>query len=142
MSIFDYEGDGLEDEATFYSLSGEYLEAAETLNRTPPTKINYWIVTYYLIGHAAELTLKSFLFKKEVPVKELIKIGHDLSGLISKANVFGLQDFIALRELSPIYKTKGLEYRKKKKEQFPSVDDLIQEVKKLRSIVYCHVSEF
>lgn len=142
MSIFDYEGDGAEDEATFFSLSGEYLEAAETLNSVPPTKINYWMVTYYLLGHSAELTLKSFLFKNQVQINELIKSGHDLSALISKANGFGLQDFILLRKLSPIYKAKGLEYRKSKKESFPSVDELIMEVRQLRSIVFNHVSEF
>lgn len=142
MSIFDHEGDGAEDEATFFSLSGEYLEAAEMLNRVPPTKINYWMVTYYLLGHSAELTLKSYLFKNQVQINELIKSGHDLSALISKANGFGLQDFILLRKLSPIYKAKGLEYRKSKNESFPSVDELIMEVRQLRSIVFNHVSEF
>jgi hypothetical protein len=31
MSIYDFEGSGKEDEASFFSLSGEYLEAVEML---------------------------------------------------------------------------------------------------------------
>lgn len=142
MSILNYEADGTEDEATFFSLSGEYFEAAETLNRVPPTKINYRVVTYYLLGHSAELTLKSFLFKKNTPINELRRIGHDLSALIDKANEHGIQDFSSLRMMAPIYKAKKLEYRKRKKEEFPSITHLIQEVKELRSIVFDNVSEF
>lgn len=142
MSIFEYDGDGSEDEATFFSLSCEFLEAAETLNRTPPTKINYWIVTYYLLGHSAELALKSFLFKKDISIKELKKVGHDLNSLIEKSIEHGLQDFVALRKLSPVYKSKNLEYRKRQREEFPFVDDLIQEVKQLQSIAFNNASAF
>lgn len=144
MSIFDYEGDGTEDEATFFSLSGEFFEAAETLNRVSPTKVNYWVVTYYLLGHSAELTLKSFLFKKNTPLKELRGIGHDLSALIDKANEHGIQDLnlASLRIMAPIYKAKKLEYRQRNREEFPPITSLIQEVKELRSIVFNHVSGF
>jgi hypothetical protein len=142
MSIFDYEGTYKEDEATFFSLSGEYLEAAEILLKVPPTKVNYWIVTYYLLGHSAELSLKSFLFKQNVLINKLRKIGHDLNTLISECHELGLPDFVLLRELSQIYKEKGLEYRKSRKEYFPCTEGLISEVKHLRSIVFAHVSKF
>ncbi|MEP1447618.1 MAG: hypothetical protein ABJK37_16045 [Paraglaciecola sp.] len=144
MSIFDYEGKGEGDEATFFSLSGEYLEAAITLNNTPPTTVNYWIVTYYLLGHAAELSLKSYLFKHELKTGDLKKIGHDLSELLNKAKEYSPKDFElkAIHELSHIYKGKDLEYRCKKKQTFPAVDMLIDEVKKLQSIVFNEVVEF
>lgn len=144
MNIFDYEGDGSEDAATLFSLSGEYLEAAKTLNSVPPTRASYGIVTYYLLGHAAELSLKSFLFRKNrnIGIQDLIQIGHDLSALIDKGSEFGLDNFAAIRNLSPIYKAKNLEYRKMRKESFPSIDDLLKEITDLRSIVFNHVFEF
>lgn len=142
MNIFDYEGDGSEDEATLYSLSGEYLEAAKTLNSSHPTKVTYGIVTYYLLGHAAELSLKSYLFKKEMSIQELRRIGHDLNLLLDKATEFGLKNFSSIRSLSPIYKSKKLEYRQNRREMFPSKDLLIEEIEELQSIVFNHVTEF
>lgn len=144
LSIFDIDGDGSEDEATLLSLSSEYLEAAITLNNVPPTKVNYWVVTYYLLGHAAELSLKSYLFKHELTTSDLKKVGHDLIGLMDKAIEFSPDDFDfnAIRELSPIYKGKDLEYRRKKKQMFPAVDTLIKEVKKLQSIAFNKVVEW
>lgn len=81
MSLFDVSGDGSEDEGTFYSLASEYLEAAITLFNTPPTRINYWVVIYYLLGHSAELTLKSYLFDHGETPESLKKVGHDLERL-------------------------------------------------------------
>lgn len=141
MNIFDYEGDGSEDEATLFSMSGEYLEAAKTLNSVPPTKVNYRMVTYYLLGHAAELSLKSYLFKKEIDIKELRRIGHDLNSLSDKGSEFGLKSYSSIRDLSPIYKAKKLEYRQRSRENFPPVDRLIEEITELRSIISNHVFE-
>ncbi|UAA37872.1 hypothetical protein KIH87_14380 [Paraneptunicella aestuarii] len=132
----------LEDEATFFSLSSEYLEAAETLNKIPPTKVNYWIITYYLLGHSAELSLKSFLFKRGMSLKELRKIGHDLFELLDKAKNHGIQDFNSIRSLSPIYKSKKLEYRQRNIESFPPIDNLILEVKELHLMVFESISYF
>ncbi len=142
MSIFDYEGDGSEDEATLFSLSGEYLEAAKTLHSIPPVKINYGIVKYFLLGHAAELSLKSYLYTKKVGIQELRRIGHDLNSLIDKGNEFGLANYATIRDLSSIYKSKGLEYRRNRRETFPSIDDLIEEVTALRSITFGHFCDF
>ncbi|WP_110692455.1 hypothetical protein [Salinicola halophyticus] len=142
MSIFDYEGDGSEDEATLFSLSGEYLEAAKTLKSVPPTKVNYEIVTYYLLGHAAELSLKSYLFNQGVSIQELRQIGHDLSSSIDKGIEFGLNDYTSIRDLSPIYKAKKSEYRQNRSETFPSADRLIDEITELRSVAFNNISEF
>ena len=142
MNIFDYEGDGSEDEATLYSLSSEYLEAAKTLNSVPPTKLQYGIVTYYLLGHSAELSLKSYLFKKGMSIQELRKFGHDLNLLLGKASEFGLKRFSSIQDLSPIYKAKKLEYRQRRRETFPSIDSLIEEISELQSMVFDHVCGF
>jgi hypothetical protein len=71
-----------EDEATLLSLSTEYLEAAKVLHSTPPTKVNYAIVIFYLLGHAAELLLKSFLHKNGESIVDIKnKYGHNLTKL-------------------------------------------------------------
>ena len=142
MNIFDYEGDGAEDEVKLFSLSGEYLEAAKTLNSVPPTKVNHGIVTYFLLGHAAELLLKSYLFKKEIDIKELRRIGHDLNSLSDKGCESGLKSYSSIRDLSPIYKAKKLEYRQRSRETFPPIDRLREEITELRSIVFNHACEF
>jgi len=142
VNIFDYEGDGSEDEVTLYSLSSEYLEAAKTLDSVPPTKVNYGIVTFYLLGHAAELSLKSYLFKKSLSVQDLRKVGHDLDSLLSKASELGLKSFSSIRDLSPIYKSKKLEFRQRSRETFPAVDSLIEEISELHSIVFDHICGF
>lgn len=139
MSPFDAPGDGSEDEGTFYSLASEYLEAAITLFNTPPTRINYWIVIYYLLGHSAELTLKSYLFDHGETPKSLKKIGHDLDKLVSCALSHGLSkklSFRAINSLAPIYGSKELEYRKRKRQTFPSEEDLIEEIHALQSTVF------
>lgn len=109
----------------------------------PPTKVNYGIiVTFYLLGHAAELSLKSYLFKKGLSVQDLRKVGHDLDSLLSKASELGLKSFSSIRDLSPIYKSKKLEFRQRSRETFPSVDSLIEEISELHSIVFDHICGF
>ena len=86
-----------EDEASLYSLATEYLHAAEILIETPVTKLNVSLVSYYLLGHAAELLMKSCLFKAGVPLKELkFDVGHDLKQLASRVQEIGLRPPLAL----------------------------------------------
>lgn len=140
-----------EDETTLYSLSTEYLEAATILNSTAPTRFNYSIVTFYLVGHAAELLLKSFLYKKGMSIKELRdknKFGHDLAKLSTCARGKGLKPSVALKhisDLSVIYKDKQTEYRKYRKTglvEFPPLDLLFEEVSTLQNHVFNHIARF
>lgn len=145
MSLFDGPGDGSEDEGTFYSLASEYLEAAITLFNTPPTRINYWVVIYYLLGHSAELTLKSYLFDHGETPSSLKKIGHDLDKLVERAINHGLSNKLSVRAinaLAPIYREKELEYRKRKRQTFPDQQDLIEEIKSLQSAVFNRIFRF
>jgi hypothetical protein len=138
-SIFDAPGDGSEDENTLYSLSGEFLEAARTLQSTPPTIIKYDHVIYYLLGHSAELTLKSFLLKHGATIKQLTKIGHDLEKLISSAaehNLKSIDNSTQLKELSKLYKTKQYEYRKNSRENLPDLQSLIAEIEEMHAAVF------
>ena len=115
---FDSEGDGSEDESTFWALANEYLEAAAVLVDTSPRHTNYLSVIYYLLGHSAELTLKSFLHMHGESIKSLTSIRHDLKQLVDLSQARGLAvkgGLNSIVALSPLYKSKHLEYRKRKK---------------------------
>jgi HEPN domain-containing protein len=133
-----------EDAATLFSLSSEFLEAASVLSRTHPTQTNYTLVTYYLIGHAAELTLKSFLFKHGDTIDDLRKYGHDLKRLIKKTRRKGLPLKIStqyLQNFSDLYKDKRTEYRQMRQVSLPQLSALLNEVKILHTEVFNHVAE-
>lgn len=142
MTKSQFAKEEFEDEATLWSLSREFYEAAKTLEDNPPTQINYVIIKYYLLGHAAELALKSYLFKHGVAITELKKIGHNLKELSQKAEDKGLSQFQSIQELSPLYKAKELEYRKTKSIVYPSIESLYSDVRVLISKVFDHLSEF
>jgi hypothetical protein len=135
-----------EDEATLYSLSSEYFEAATIIYNTPPTKINCSAVIYYLLGHASELLLKSFLHKKGVPIPALRnKFCHDLSKLAKEARKYNLSSKVNLDNivvLSSTYKYKKLEYRKKTAEQYPSIECLLIDIQELQNCVFENVADF
>ena len=133
-----------EDEASLYSLATEYLHAAAILIETPVTKLNVSLVSYYLLGHAAELLMKSCLHNAGVPLKELkFDVGHDLEQLATKVQEIGLHPPLALPHivaLSTNYKTKSTEYRRLKAMSFPPKDLLLQEVRALSSRVFSSVA--
>ncbi len=112
-----------EDEATLYSLSAEFLEAASVLSNTPPIRVNYTLVTFYLLGHAAELLLKSYLFQHGVSLEDLRKkYGHDLGLLIEKARSKGLPLSVSteyLQSFASAYARKRTEYRRKQELHLP-----------------------
>lgn len=135
-----------EDEATLYSLSAEFLEAATVLSNTPPTRIGYTLVTYYLAGHAAELMLKSLLFKRGDTIEVLAKrYGHDLKLLVKRARLKGLPVTVStehIQSFAGAYSRKRTEYRRKRQLMLPPLDPLLQEIKRIQSHVFNHVAEF
>ena len=140
QSIQDFE-----DEATLFSLSGEYLEAAQMLRDTLPLRIKVDVVTYYLAGHAAELVLKSFLHKNGDSIHDLrTKFGHDISKLIERAKSKGLPDSVSVKcmlSFAYVYSNKKTEYRSGSA-TFPLIDDLLGEVRALKAHVFNHVATF
>lgn len=134
-----------EDEATLFSLSGEYLEAARMLRDTPPVRVKVDIVIYYLAGHAAELLLKSFLYKKGDTIEDLrLKFGHDLGKLVERAKARGLSSMVSvdcMLSFSEVYADKKTEYRSGG-HSLPILDDLIQEVQDLQAYVFNHVATY
>lgn len=139
QKIFDAEGDGSQDDGTLYSLSGEFLEAARVLQATPPVRIGYSSATYYLLGHAAELMLKAFLYKHGQSINDLRKFNHDLEKLASRAREVGLPEKVQLDQillLAAAYKEKSFEYRTKKSKAIPSLELLAEEIENLQSTVF------
>ncbi len=137
--ITNLDSDGEVDDSSFYTLASEFLEASRILHDTPPTRLNVSTVTYYLIGHAAELILKAFLFKKGIAPNKLISTGHDLIKLIKLSRENGLPELIETRyikELAYIYKKKRLEYRSKTSLSFTNFDQIFQEVDRLDAYVF------
>ena len=144
-AIFEAEGDGSQDDGTLYSLSGEFLEAAMVLQNTPPIRVNYSSASYYLLGHAAELMLKAFLYGHGVTMPELKKMGHDLGILVTTSIEKGLPKTASLnqiRQLAEIYREKSLEYRERKKETFPNIGLLTEEIKALQAAVFEKICGF
>lgn len=122
------------DEASFYSLASEFLEAAKVLENTPPVRLGYQSVIYYLLGHGAELYLKSYLCAHGLGVQELKCIGHDLKRLISESEHRGLSgvgSLKALKNISTQYHRKTLEYRELKSKTYPDIRQLMAEVEAL-----------
>lgn len=135
-----------EDEATLFSLSTEYLEAASILHGTPATKYNVSLVTLFLLGHAAELLLKSFLFKRGETIEHLkFKLGHNLAKLVKRAKDKGLSEKLPLQHIlafSSYYACKRTEYRRAVEASLPHIDLLLQEVQELQVYVFSQVAEF
>lgn len=135
-----------EDEASLFSLASEYLEAAEILDAAPVLKVNVSLVIYYLTGHAAELLLKSFLYKKGIALNDLRKeYGHNLKKLVVAARSRGLSGALQLDHiemLSKHYAPKSTEYRQLVAAQYPPRDLLLAQVQALQSQVFNHVATF
>ena len=80
----------------------EYLEAAIVVNREMGKKKAYARVppmpAYFLLTHAIELTLKSYLRHEGLTVEQLgaRELGHDLKALLAKARELGLTDLYQL----------------------------------------------
>ena len=116
------------------------------LFNTPPTRVGYTLVTYYLAGHAAELVLKSFLFKNGDAIEVLAKrYGHDLKLLVKRARLKGLPETESTEHIqgfASAYTRKRTEYRRKRHLRLPPLDLLLLEVKALQSHVFNHVADF
>ena len=135
-----------ETEATLYSLATEFLCAAEVLRDAPVLRVNVSLVVYYLLGHAAELFLKSSLCKAGVPMKELkYEYGHNLTDLAARAASVGerqLPNLTNTLALSETYFAKRLEYRQQVPATYPPLDLVFQEVRALGSFTFNALADF
>jgi hypothetical protein len=115
--------------AGLWTHGNEFFQTAEYI---PEGKRRLSSPCYYLLSHSIELTLKAFLRAKGYTVPELIEIGHDLVGLLRRAEVRGIRGIVVLEKRhldaiaisNAIYKEKEWEYRKRGFKQYPIIDDL------------------
>jgi hypothetical protein len=107
------------------------------------------LVAYYLVGHSVELSLKSFLLGRGMPITTLRsrKYGHNLTVLLaeSRKRKLGLcskltaKDVVAIKILDECYSVKELEYSFNGARRLPNYPTIIALATKLqREInVYC-----
>jgi hypothetical protein len=134
----------LEDEASLFSLSSEFLEAALVLYDSLPTRIKFTMATYYLTGHSCELMLKSMLHMNGDTIDDLRKrYGHDLKLLIKRARFKGLPQTIGtehMERFANAYTRKRTEYRQARQLHLPPLDSLLGEAKLLQAYVFSIIS--
>jgi hypothetical protein len=110
----------------------EFLEAAVAADEKMGMKEGYEIVApipvMFLVGQSIELSLKSYLLMKGVPLRKLrYKYGHDLHRALRKAKELGLladaalskEEEAAIEILDPLYSSKQLQYISTGSKTFP-----------------------
>lgn len=94
-------------------VADEHIGRREGYEIIPPTPI------FFLVAQALELSLKSFLLHKNVPLQKIVKCyRHDLKKLMKKAKEMGLQSIIKISPadeavldiLNHLYESKQLQY--------------------------------
>lgn len=118
-------GMGLWTDANEMLLAAEHLATVNRLKLSQPL--------YYLLGHAIELSFKSYIRAKGATLDCLKSIGHDLVLAFDWANTAGLNDLVQLTEqdravlsmLNTYYKAKEFEYRVTGPKTYPNVADLV-----------------
>ena len=111
------------------------MAADEDVGMRPGYEIIAPVPVMYLVGHAIELGLKSYLLHHGVTLDELPKrkYGHNLEKCFKKAKELGLSQIVSfedgevegMRVLNELYCTKQLNYIESGAKQFP-VFGLIQ----------------
>jgi hypothetical protein len=93
-----------------YLYGHEFYDIARKTRRSP--------VKSYLLGHALELFLKSFLMRKGVGIKNLKTLSHNLNTLLKESLDYGVEDYFNVSKqlktdiasFSRVYTNKAYEY--------------------------------
>jgi len=88
---------------------------------------------YFLLGHAIELSFKSYLLARGESLERLKRIGHDLNVCLDEAEKAGIVDLVHLSPtdralvtlMNRSYKSKEFEYRVTGAKSIPFSADLI-----------------
>ena len=130
----------------FWSYSEKFLDASYAVSKPPLTEVDKLrakpsLPAYFLVGHAIELALKSFLLAKgtELEVLRSRKYGHDLEALLfeCRRRKLGSQVTLSKNECNAIlllnisYKSKKLEYMEYGSYRFPEYGYIYTVAKKL-----------
>ena len=133
----------------FFVYASSYKRAAETLIAKRNAELV--VPTIYLLTHALELALKSFLLFKGVTAKDLSRrpYHHDVSHCLSQAEANGLLGTLllterqreAVRSASVMFDKKELNYFYEKPAVFPSMEALQLVLHTILSAVFDRISE-
>lgn len=112
-----------------WRLAEQYLTAAKTLQPVNPAD---GFVSYFLYGHALELTLKSFLVSQGSNNKKLKRIGHDLGRALRSASRHAPfknipvsdRDRVVIAGLAGYYRDKEFEYLITGYKRLPLLEDV------------------
>lgn len=125
-----------------WALANAYLSAAGRLRQHggPET----FIPTVYLLGHALELHLKSYLAWRGLPEKSLRGLGHDLAACLREALKQGLGTFLTLshrdvrglRRINSYYARKELEYFVARAKRLGTVEEFLELVHRVSRAVF------
>ena len=128
----------------FWALGEEFLKAAKIITDKHPNEWNF--PTYFLLCHALELYLKSFLRSKEVSVEDLknpTKFGHDLQCGFnlarSKGSALIFTDELeqCVKDVSPTYKNRDFQYMHTGQWTLPVLPHLLSLVEILSGKLKC-----
>ena len=125
-----------------WALANSYSVAAKVLhaNGTPVT----FIPTVYLLAHALELHLKSFLNCCGVKDKGLRGLGHDLVAALAECERHGLNSYVTIsnedlelvKRVNLCYEKKELEYFVGKAKSLGSIDDFTYLVSRVSKALF------
>jgi hypothetical protein len=79
-----------------HTYAKDFLRVAKII---PPDRVPFTPARFYLVCHAIELSLKSFLSARKATLQSLSapSLGHNLSVLLEEAIAGGLQSVVSLR---------------------------------------------
>lgn len=132
------------DEKGLLRFANDYYMAYLTLKQAYSKDIELISPKFYLLCHALELALKSWLRKEGYTVKQLVKLDHNLiallSDIIEKYNVVFPPDAVqAIEQANYYYDTKQYEYYVRGSKSFPDPDHLASYVKLFLGMTKSHV---
>ena len=137
-----------QNERTFFVLANEFFFAASELEKSRnPGKIA--MASYYLYGHALELTYKGFLFQCGVTLKELKCISHNLEEALNLARDRGICNYLCIdaayetvvQQLNKYYFTKEFEYMTTNEKTFPLLMDVKDVVKRTINSLFAALTQ-
>lgn len=132
---------------SFWALANSYLAAAVTLQEKDCAETR--LPSIFLLLHALELHLKSFLISRGLCERELKRVGHDLLVCMRLCKEHGLSSYVILSwrqqiqimRLNQYYKYKELEYFVPHSKKFGNIEQLNKTVEQIAKALFTANSE-
>jgi hypothetical protein len=132
---------------SFWALARSYLSAADALMEQGRT--DTFLPSIFLLCHALELGLKSYLLSVGATEPQLRGIGHDLVKCLAEAEARGLSTHLRfsqaerddLNRINEYYERKELEYASGTAKTFPSVEQLRATVDRALTSIFNSLTE-